>query len=339
MFSSVTQNDLANLRPLIYIEVMRSRRRRFFTKELCKQYSFIGKRGDRLTIPTVGDFAVKKLGPTDQLTPQTFAVNNFEVIVDQADEITVGVRKNADDVSVYAVRQIIGDGLSYALDRYLDFWILGMRAAIPTANRVFKSSDAAATGIPQPLDNATVQVLTQRALEGALDMSMLRWVLSPQQITDLLNVIQFTSRDYSLGDLAYKEGAVGFLYGVPVICTPQITNNTLVGWKNGTGGAPAPTSGVAGSEFIPTQFPVGQALVTLPRGQTGSEVANPFMTGMLATMEWSILMMQHNSEIEIGYEMINQRNLLSYTSVYGHGSYRSDSCFLVHSKGSTNPNA
>lgn len=337
MFSSVTQADLASLRPLIYIEVMRSRRRRFFVKELCKMYSFIGKKGDRLTIPTIGDFAVKKLGPTDQLTPQTFAVTNFEVIVDQQDEVTVGVRRNADDVSVYSVRQIIGDGLSYALDRYLDFWILGMRAAVPTANRVFRSTGGTAAGTSLALDNATVQVLTQRALENALDMSQLRWVLSPQQITDLLNIIQFTSRDFSLGEVAYKEGAVGFLYGVPVICTPQITNNSLVNWKNGSGGVPSPTSGVAGSEFLPTQFPVGGTLTTLPRGTTGTELADPFMTGMLATMEWSILMMQHNSEIEVGYEMINQRNLLSYTSVYGHDMYRSDSAFLVHSRGSSNP--
>lgn len=339
MFSSVTQSDLASLRPLIYIEIMRSRRRRFYVKELCKRYSFIGKKGDRLTIPTMGDFAVKKLGSTDQLTPQTFALQNFEVVVDQNDEVTVGVRKNADDVAIYAVRQIIGDGLAYALERYMDNWILGMRAAIPVANRVFRSSDGAATGVPAALDNATVQALTQRALENSLDPTMLRWVLSPQQITDLLGVIQFTSKDYALGSLSYKEGAVGYLYGVPVICTPQVTNNTLVGWKNGSGGAPSPTSGVAGSEFLPTQFPVGGVVTTLPRGQTGSEVANPFMTGMLSTMEWSILMMQHNAELETGYEMINQRHLLSYKSVYGHATYRSDSAFLVHSRGSSNPNA
>jgi hypothetical protein len=339
MFTAVTQNDLANLRPLIYIEVMRSRKRRFFVKELCKRYSFIGKKGDRLTIPTVGDFAVNKLGSTDQLTPQTFAVSNFEVVVDQQDEVTVGIRKHADDVSVYAVRQIIGDRLAYALERYLDNWILGMRAGIPTANRTFRSSDGTVNGVPQALDNATVQALSQRALESSLEMDMLRWILSPQQITDLLGVIQFTSKDYALGNLSYKEGAVGYLYGIPVICTPQIGNNTLVGWKNGSGGVPSPTPGVAGSEFIPTQLPVGQALVTLPRGQAGSEVANPFATGMLATMEWSILMMQHNAELEMGYEMINQRNLMSYSTTYGHGAYRTDSCFLVHSRGSANPNA
>jgi hypothetical protein len=56
-------------------------------------------------------------------------------------------------------------------------------------------------------------------------------------------------------------------------------------------------------------------------------------------MEWSILMVQHNAELEVGYEMINQRNLMSYVSVYGHAMYRSDSAFLVHSRGSANPNA
>lgn len=339
MFSAVTQADLASLRPLIYIEIMRSRRRRFYMKELCKRYSFIGKRGDRLTIPTLGDFAVRKMGPTDQLTPQAFALNSFEVLVDQQDEVTVGIRKNADDVSVYSVRQILGDGLGYAIERYLDNWILGMRAAIPAANRVFRSSDGTAAGVPQSLDAATVQVLSQRALENSLDMSDLRWVLSPQQITDLFNVVIFTSKDFALGEIAYKEGAVGMLYGIPVIATPQVTNNTLTNWKNGSGGVPSPTSGVAGSEFLPTQFPVGTPLVTLPRGQTGSEVANPFTSGLLGTSEWSILMVQHNAALEVGYEMINQRNLMSYTHTYGHGSYRSDSAFLVHSRGSANPNA
>lgn len=339
MFSSVTPADLSALRPLIFIEIMRSRRRRYYVKELCKMYSFVGKQGDRLTVPTIGDLAVKKLSTTEQLTPQTLSVNNFEVVVDQVDECTVGVRKWADDVSVYSVRQILGDGMANATARYLDNWLLGMRAAIPTSSRAFRSADGTAAGLPAALDAATVGLLTQRALESSIDMTTLRWVLSPQQVTDLFAIIQFTSKDFALGEVAYREGAVGHLYGIPVICTPQISNNTLIGWKNGSGAAPSPTAGVAGSEFLPTQPPLGQPLVTLPRGQTGQEVANPFMTGMLCTPEWSILMMQHNAELEIGYEMINQRHLLSYKQAYGHGAYRSDSCYLVHTRGSTNPNA
>lgn len=336
MFNPNIASDFQNLRPLVWFEIMRARRRQLHMKELCKVFDVRGKKGDRFTTPTMGRLAVQLQAPGTPLNPQSININTFNVVVDLCAVIAVSWAKNADQFSVFTIKELLGDEMNYSLSEYVDNWVLGLRAAVSPSYQIVRSSTGTVAGDPQPLDKPTVETMLQRMVENKVRIDQLKWVFSPQQVMDLQQVIQFTSSDYNMAKLMLKEGIVGQLLGVPVLCTPAITNNKNDGWRNGSEGVPSPTPGVAGSEFQPTQDAIVGAL---PRGKTGAEAAQPFMTGMLVHNEWALFLAGIPPAPEMDYNMRERNTVMAYETVFGTARWRTDAAILVHTKGSTNPNA
>lgn len=329
----VTRQNINNFIPNVWTgDIRRYRDRKFHLAMVTKTYDFVGQKGDTLKIPLFGRAAVYDRMPGNPVRLQVQNGGQYEVKVDKDRESSFGMDNIVNIQSQYELRQIYTREAGYAQARDLDNALLGLRAAIPTTQQIFRTTGAGAgtiSGDPAPLDNAVILAAMQQIMESDVPLEECRWVMSPNQAFDLVDIDKFISNDYNLATV--RNGILGTLYGLPVHVTTQITNNTLNGYINGEGATPEPTPGVAGSPYLPTQ----EAVVGsgLPRGKSGSEVAQPFQTAMLVHPEWALMLKQRNLTVEQSRETLYQMDVLVTNQVYGCKTYRQDHCVMIHSRG------
>lgn len=326
------RSDVNALIELMILDIMRLRERQFGMAKLCTTYSFVGKMGDNVKIPTMGRLAVHRRIPGSAVRSQAVRLDEFTCVVDYDLESSVELDELVSLQTGSTIRRPITTEISYAQTRYMDNVMLGLRAAVPTSQQVIVSSTGTAAGDPQALTRVACDTALQYMIESAIPYEECTWVFSPQQVMDLGNQVTLTSKDFTFA--TQKNGIIGTLYGLPVMMTPQISNNNLTGYRNGAEAVPGPTPGVAGSEFLPTQDPI---TATLPRGKTGAEIAQPFQTGMLIHPSWAVFLPQKNITVEVGRDIRFQSDLVVGKQVFGTRLYRTDACFNIHTRGSSNP--
>lgn len=319
-------------------EIRYYRDRMFHLANTIKTIAVIGKKGDEWYQPLVGRAEVYDRIPGQPVRLQARTPGQYSVKVTKDKESSFGIDKIVSVQSQYDLRTPYTREAGYAMQRDLDNFLLGMRAAIPANRQIFRSTGAGAgtaAGDPAPLDSSTIEAAIQFQLESEVPLSECKWVFSPNQVMDLITIDKFISTDYNLANIrigALSSGVVGTLYGLPVHCSTQISNNSLDGYISSEGALGEPTPGVIGSRYLPDQDPV--VGTGLPRGKTGSEVAQPFQTGMLVHPEWGVLLKQQNINVEASREVLLQMDALVTTQVYGAKLYRQDHAVLIHSRGS-----
>jgi hypothetical protein len=326
-----TRNEIDNFIPNMWTDdIIRYRDRKFHMASAVRTYNFIGQKGDELALPLVGRSGVYDRIPGQPVRLQVKAPGQYKVRVDQDKESSFGIDKIVKIQSQYDAYTAYVKEAGYAMARDLDNALLALRASVPTGRRLFFTSNGTAAGTPQGLSKAGIETAIQLMMEEDVDYEECHWVLSPNQLLDLSSVDEFISNDFNFANM--RNGIVGTLYGLPVHVTTQITNNTLDGYRNGEGAPGEPTPGVTGSPYVPTQEDVTPTF--LNRGQTGSEVANPFQTGMLVHPDWAVLLKQQNIMVETSRETLLQLDAFVTTHVYGAKSFRRDHAVLLFTQGS-----
>lgn len=333
--SPLQRSDIANFIPQIWIgEVRRYRDRMFHLAKGTKTFNFLGKKGDTLHIPLVTRAGVRDRIPGQSVHLQSRQPGQYRITVDQDKESSFSLDRMVDIQSQYAIRQLYTQEAGYAMARDLDNALLALRAALPATQKIFKTTTGTAAGDPQALDEATILAALQLMMESNVPLEQCMWIFSPNQVLDIWTLDRFTSNDFNLAQLnlgTFSSGVVGRLYNLPVMVTNQITNNTLVGYISEEGAAGQPTPGVAGSPYLPTQESI--VGTGLERGKTGSEVAQPFQTGMLVHPDWSILIKQSNINATASFENLLQMEALVTTHTYGTKTYRQDHAVLLFTQG------
>lgn len=299
-------------------------------KQAVEFTSFMGKKGDTLKYPLI-----RRMGVYDKLAEtavrlQAFQDEIWELKVDKYKEASFLVEDILDLQSAYSLRMPYIEEAGYALAVDVDNSLLALRASIPLTQQIVVSSTGTIAGDPAAINDAAILAGLQLLNEAKAPKKDRYWIVSEGQYTDLLGITKFVSSDFVNG-APVSNGIIGSLYGIPVISTTQIGANTLNGYVNGYGATGQPTPGVAGSPYLPTQdTPVGLASNGLPRGKTGNEVAQPFVTCMLVQKGWARLGMQKMPKSEMSRENLLQGDAIVNTHVYGCRVYRPDHCVLVH---------
>lgn len=185
------------------------------------------KGGKEIIMPTVGRLRVQQLVPQHALQIEEPESDDFRMSVNYRPWVAIGINDILKIQSDYDAMAEYSREAAYALNRDIDRWILGLRAAIKKAGMVVRSQTlVGGTPTDAPLNRAALLaaklMLEQRDVE--LDDAM--WIFSPAQLTSLLTIPEFTSSDFVSGSPT-ETGMVGRLYGIPVFKTNSIIKNDL----------------------------------------------------------------------------------------------------------------
>jgi Phage capsid protein len=230
--------------------------------------------------------------------------------------------------AAYALRSEYTREAGYAIARDIDNAVLALRASVNNvaSQVIYNSSNGLVTGngAANPLTFASF--LTAKLILDAADVPPEDrvFIVSPGQYAQLLNINQFTNVQFIDGR-PVENGLVGSLFGIPVVMTSQVGVNSNTGYVNGTGGAQLPTPGVNGSPYVPKQ----DTYATLPLIFSGD--SRPIVTATLAHMDWAVLGIQQEPQLESGREPIYQADVVIMTQLYGTRLFRSDHAVLIHS--------
>lgn len=322
----VTKARISNFIPQVWTgQIRKYRNTKFLMQQGCRFRSFEGQKGDTYSEPLVGRAAVYPHQEGEPVVLQAQTPGGYELKIDQGKESSFAIGDIVKIQSQYDTRAVYSDAAGYAMKRDLDNSLLALRAAIPPAQQIFVTADGTAAGNPLAINDAAIRAAMQYMEEIDTPDEDRMWFVGPAQHTALLGIDKFINADYVNGR-PVMNGIIGSLYGIPVMKTAQIKRNGLDTYVNGEGAIPQPGPGVIGSPYMPTQ----DTVYGLPRGQTGNEVANPFMTAMLAHKDWAYLCVQKNFQVESGRIVERLTDVLVTKQVYAAKLYRGTECVLLH---------
>lgn len=329
--STVQRGDIDRFIPNVWASDIRHyRSTKFMMQRVVQVRSFVGKKGDTLYEPLVGRSAIYPKLPGQPVQLQSRRPGQWELKIDQYNESSYALEDIVEIQSQYNLRKPYTKEAGYAMARDLDNALLALRATIPVERQIFRSINAGAgtaAGDPAPINSDVILAGKTLLEEEDVDVEDMALVVAVAQRNDMLDIDKFTSADYVNGK-PVMTGFIGTVYGIPVMATNNMRINSLDGYHNGEGAPGQPTPGVLGSPYMPTQEPI--VGTGLPRGKTGNEVAQPFVSCLLCSKEWAMLAVQKNISTEYSRENLLQADALVCTHAYGARTYRSNEAVLIH---------
>jgi len=323
--SAYTKAVAQNFIPDLWIDTVRVVRNSKLVALRCTfALPMAGKVGDRFNIPTIGDVPVQDKLPETPVALSITPPGLYQVEVTHDKVTAFGVENIVDVQSKYNVMNIYSSRHGYAMARWVDNEVLGMRAALYNiaAQNVFVSSTGALAGNGTRFD--LPGLLTAKTLLDNLDVPDNRMLLcSFNQHNAMISQQLFASRDY-VGMQPVMTGTVGRILDTPVIPTSQIKDNSLTAFRNGSNGLPEPGSGITGSRFLPLQ----DTFTGLPLVFGGnSAVVN---TALYCNTEWLCAFLQWSPGASHSWENLMQLDAVVYRQTYGMKIYRIDHGINIH---------
>jgi hypothetical protein len=299
---------------------------------ICKVFGGEVKKGDLFHIPRVGELTVEDKQTDQPLAMQVDDNTDYTVSVDTDRVASIGIDNFFEVMANYAVRQPYVAEMGYAMQKDLSLSLLGLRAAlynIPEQN-IFASSTGTLAGNGNKLDLAAILAARQTLLDADVDLSDICCLVSPQQETSLLSLIQATSGDYVSGRPT-ETGDLGTLYGI------KFWRSTLMR-ANGPQGTirrladgvmeRSPSPGFAGSRYLPKQ---NNVVNTLPATFGGNSA--PVHSALMCSKEWAAVILQNKLAPEVNYIPERMQTLIATRQTYGMKLYRQDHAVLIHTNG------
>lgn len=325
--ATTIQNQRAFI-PEIWTEEVRRQRDSSFTMLNCvrRRLPTSVSYGDIFHIPTVGRLGIRDKLPGTPVQFRSHTPGDWEMRIDKYKESSLLIEDILKVQAYKDSRAIYTQEIAYAMSQDMDNFILGQRAALPTSQWIVASSTGTVAGDPEVISEAEILLAIEKFNLAKVPQAGRMFKFGVQHLTQLLQIEKFISADY-VDNQPVSTGRVGSLYGIPVEITTQITPNTLNGYQNGDDEPFEPTPGVQGSPYVPTQY---ETLNYLPRGKTGNEVAQPFITGGLFHMEWCFAVTKKAPRMESGRSIEYQADMLVGTQMYGAKVYREDHAVLIH---------
>lgn len=306
-----------------------------FLMRMCARINAVqfAKKGDVVHIPEVYRLAVNDKVYNTPVTLQNQTHGEFTMTIDRYKEVSFMI----EDVGTlfvpgqYNIRGEYTREAGYALARDVDNFLLGYRSVINsfTDQVIFNTDTGLAGGNFLGLNEASILAAMQILDEANVPREGRKLIVSPGQYTDLLTIERFSSTDYVNSPIV-PTGMLGQIYGIPVMMSTNITTNSLTGYTNGNNGTPAPTPGVTGSPYIPTQNT--GAFASLPYDGDGTNTsATGIVTAMLCHPNWLYASMVQEPKVETSREVLFQADAVVTTQLYGAKVFREDHAVLIHS--------
>lgn len=307
-------------------EVKRQLDSKLIAKEYCKQISFVGKKGDSLTMPLISRASVSNKLPNQPVNIQSRNEGTYRITVGRHVESSFGVEDILMIQQAVNLRAEYTREAAYALARDIDNQCLSLRAAINNipSQVIWSTTTGLQSGTPIPLSEAPLIAAKQILDERDVDENGRVLLVSPSQYNQLLLNQEFISMDF-VNNAPTVTGQVGMLYGTPVIKTTQIGINSLNGYQNGDGAPGQPTPGVLGSPYLPTQDAFGAGLPL-----TIGSPAVPCQTALYCSKEWAAFALQLAPKVEATRESLYLMDVVISHQLYDFKLYRPDHAVVIH---------
>lgn len=312
-------------------------RRALDQKLLMRQFAMMitfpdGKKGDRVTIPTLGRLGVNVKAAGVPVTLQKNTPGNWQILVDQYKETSFMVEDIVDiflDPNGLLLNNLAKEA-AYAISRDLDASLLALRAATQNlggAQVIYNTSDYANTGtsISKPF---TLQSFLKAKL--ALDNADVPQegrvlVVSPTQYIQLLAIDKVQSMFYRTS-APLESAIVGTLMGVPVYMTSMVTTNSATGFNNGS--TTTATPGVSTSIYYPTQDTSASLPVAWTNAQAGDQAK--VQTAVMFSKEAFAMALMQEPKSEHSRETLYLSDAMVTSTLYGSRLYRPECAVLIH---------
>jgi hypothetical protein len=310
--SAVGLSNAQNFIPEVWVDdILRFRDKKLMASMLCRKINFLGKKNDTLHLPKIGRLGVYPRLPETPVNLQALNDGEYTMVIDKDVESSFSIEDITEMQSKYNIRAEYTREAAYALARDIDNQVLGMRAALKFSG--------------QELDTgATIVEADILAAKEALDAADVpaegrKLLIAPQQESDIMSLNRFISRDYIDGGSVMQRGRIiGSIFGADVHVSTQITKNSLTGYVNGSNGIAAPTPGVSGSPYLPTQDSF-----------TGLSVTGNRYSALYVHPDWCNLAMALEPRVTASWENLYQMNVIVSRQVYAVKGYRLDHGFVI----------
>lgn len=301
-----------------------------------------GKKGDRVTIPTLGRLAVNDKVAAQPVILQKPGTGTWSIDITRHKEVSFMVEDIAemmlDPNGLFAANA--AKEAAYAIGRDIDAQLLGLRALTMSvaSQNVYSNgaANAAANVASQPLNLSSFLRAKLIFDQAGVPESGRVVVVSPVQYMQLLALDKVQSMFYRTS-APLESGIVGTLMGLPVYMTNMIGANSLTGFLNGTTAIPTPGVSGAGQVYYPDQ---GTA-TTLPTTWNTTANTTPetqaVHTAMLLHKDAYALAMLQEPKTETSRETLYLSDAVVTSTVYGAREYRTTNAVLIHTNG-TIPN-
>jgi hypothetical protein len=298
--------------PEIWVDdLLRFRDKKLLASDLCRKIMFLGKKNDTLHLPKISRLGVYPRLPETPVTLQALSEGEYTMLIDRDVESSFSIEDILEMQAKYNLRSEYTREAAYALARDIDNQVLAMRAALKFAG--------------QELDTgATIVEADILTAKEALDVADVpaegrKLLIAPQQESDIMSLNRFISRDYIDGPSVMQRGRIiGSLFGADVIVSTQITKNSLTGYTNGANGIAAPTPGVAGSPYLPTQDSF-----------TGLNITGNRYSALYVHPDWCNLAMALEPRVTASWENLYQMNIIVSRQIYAAKLFRPDHGFVI----------
>jgi len=295
-----------------------------------------GKKGDRVTIPTIGRLGVNDKVAAQPVTLQKPLTGTWAIDITRHKETSFMIEDIAemmlDPNGLFA--SSTAKESAYAIARDVDAQLLGLRAIFQTiAGQNIYSNDAANATVNTASAPFNLRSFLQAKLIfdrlGVPDTERVL-IVSPEQYMQILAIDKVQSLFYR-NSAALETGIVGSLMNIPVYMTNMITANSATGFVNGVTNIPTPGVTGAGQVYYPDQ---GGTATTLP--VTWNVTANTLPatqavhTAMLLHRDAFALAMLQEPKTESGRELLYLSDAVVTSTVYGAREYRNTNCVLIH---------
>ncbi len=297
-----------------------------------------GKKGDRVTIPTIGRLAVNDKLAATPVTLQKPTTGTWAIDITRHKEVSFMIEDIAemmlDPNGLFAANA--AKEAAYAIGRDIDAQILGLRAltmSVPAQN-VYSNGEANATTAvaSQPFNLSSFLRAKLIFDQAGVPDSQRVVVVSPVQYMQLLALDKVQSMFYRTS-APLESGVVGTLMGLPVYMTNMIRANSATGFLNGTVAIPTPGVTGAGQVYYPDQGTPTSLPVTWNTTANTTTPTREVHTAMLLQKEAYALAMLQEPKTETSRETLYLSDAVVTSTVYGARDYRPTNAVLIHTNG------
>jgi hypothetical protein len=172
------------------------------------------KRGDKVTIPTIGNLSVNDVGGDGSFTPQAPAEGKYTVTVNQWREASVDITDEAEDeICLADAPGIYGTQIGKALSRDLEDFLLALYPNL-------YSNGQYVTDVANLTEDSVVAAVVKLDNADVPDEDRY-FIVRPVQRAALMKLSVFSSRDYVDGR-PKQSRVLGDVYGMAVLRSTRV---------------------------------------------------------------------------------------------------------------------
>lgn len=233
-------------------DLLRYRRSNLEMARFLKIMPFMGRKGDKIRFPRTGRLGSRLKTAGSPVNYQTRSEEEWFMEITRYVESSFAIDDIVRIQSHIDSRAVYSGEAARALAEDIDNYALAQRASIVGFDSTNSHIETAAR-----LTYADILAGWQILNERKVPKENRVFIIGPAHEAAMFNINQFIqSGTYNAGNTAMinRGQIMGTIFGMPVVMSTNLVENSLTGYTNGDGATPEPTPGMTGSPYFPAQF-------------------------------------------------------------------------------------